>query len=735
VRLRDHIALAWATGALVGAVEVARSLAWDPHPGDPHGLLLVVLGSALAGLGGALFGVFQGVGLALLGHAKVGAAGLLPQLFGADRAARVARRASLVGFGGALIAYAIALWLSFGRLAAVEDPGLVEALRVAVAAGGGALTLLLGGLLAGLLRAPLEALDERRPFPWIGSGAGRRLLVSGLVGAVALAVLGDAGDRLGPLAWAPFVVLFLCAEVYLAEVTAGLLRRRGEGGGRMRSRLMIGLAALSALPLGIAEAGPAIYRDLDETRAPRLGRGLLRELTDVDRDGFSSLFGGGDCGPLDGAVSPLATDVPGNGVDENCDGVDAAPGGIEEGLEPYLGLRPPLEVDDYDVVWIIVDALRSDHVSGLGYRQLTTPYLDQFADESLVFTSAYSQSSATMLSIPSMLSGRDPLAATWEVEAGKLALSPTVPTLSERLAARGYRSSMIVTSYIHQRLPGIFRGYDEVVDSALRLPKTPGGRRASASTADAALAFVHRLFPDPEATPPPYLLTVYFEDPHMPYSPREPGYTRFKGPHRRYDQEIQATDRHIGSLLDGLRLSPRWDRTIVIITADHGEEFKEHGGRFHARTCYEESVHVPLFVRIPGIAPARIDAPVALVDILPTLVELLGLRRDIAVDGQSLLFPALEPARVSPERPIFCAVLSQKPSQGHFLREAVRSGHDLLVHEVIDGRYELFDRREDPGEHAPRALTDAPAKAVYERLRARLEAARRGNLRQRLLTR
>ena len=734
MRLRDHIALAWGTGVLVGAVEVARSLAEVPNA-EPHGLLLIVLGSALAGLGAALFGVFQaGVGL-VLDRARGGATRLFPQLCGVDRAARVARRALLLGLGGAFIAYAIALWLSFVRLAAVEDPGLVDGLRVVLAAGGGALTLLFGGILAGLLRGPLEALDQHRAFPWIDSGAARRLLVAGVVGSAALAVLGDAGSRLGPLAWAPFVVVFLCAEVYLAEVTAGLLRRRGEGGPRLAGRLMIGLAALSVVPVGIAETRPAIYRALDETRAPRLGRGVLRELTDVDRDGFSSLFGGGDCAPFDRASSPLAAEVPGNGVDENCDGVDAAPGGSEEGLEPYLGLLPPLEAGDYDVVWIIVDALRSDHVSGLGYRQLTTPYLDQFAEESLVFTSAYSQSSATMLSIPSMLSGRDPLAATWEVEAGKLALSPTVPTLSERLGARGYRSSMIVTSYIHQRLPGIFRGYDEVVDSALRLPKTSGGRRASASTADAALAFVHRLFPDPQATPPPYLLTVYFEDPHMPYSPRKPGYTNFKGPHRRYDQEIQATDRHIGSLLDGLRLSPRWDRTIVIITADHGEEFKEHGGRFHARTCYEESVHVPLFVRIPGVAPARIGTPVALIDIVPTLVELLGLGPDVAVDGQSLLFPALEPQRVPPARPIFCAVLSQKPSQGHFLREAVRSGHDLLVHEVIDGRYELFDRRDDPGEHASRALTEEPAKALFERLRATLEAARRGNIRQRLLTR
>ncbi len=526
---------------------------------------------------------------------------LLPGLFAGDRAARVGRRALLLGWIVAFGLYALALDRSFARLAAVQDPGLVEALRVLVAAGGGGLALLLGGLLGGLLRAPLAALDRRRPFPWIAPGAPRRLLCAGLLGGLALVVLGELGTRLGPLAWAPVVVVVLSLEVYLAEVWAGLLRRFDGARRRLGVPLVLGVAALSVVPLAIAEREPGLYRSLDGTFAPRLGRGVLRELTDLDRDGFSSLFGGGDCAPLDGSISPLAPEVLGNGVDEDCDGVDGSPGGRERGLEPYLGLPAPLQAGDYDVVWIIVDALRSDHVSALGYRQETTPYLDLFAEESLVFTAAYSQSSATMLSIPSMLSGRDPLAATWEVEAGKLALSETTPTLSERLGPRGYRSSMIVTSYIHQRLPGIYRGYGEVVDAALRLPKTRGGRRASASTADAALAFVHRLFADPTATPPPYLLTVYFEDPHMPYSPRVPGYTKFQGPHRRYDQEIQATDRHIGALLEGLRLSPRWDRTIVIVTADHGEEFKEHGRMLHME-YHEEIMRVPLIIVPPRSA-------------------------------------------------------------------------------------------------------------------------------------
>ncbi|MCA9661398.1 MAG: sulfatase, partial [Myxococcales bacterium] len=431
---------------------------------------------------------------------------------------------------------------------------------------------------------------------------------------------------------------------------------------------------------------------------------------------------------------------PGNGVDEDCDGADAA---VDDGADDlladrYFGVDMRDRIRRYDVVWIVVDALRADHVGVYGYAQPTTPYLDQFADEALVFTDAYSQSSATMLSIPSMLSGRDPTAATWEYRDDKLALSPIHPSLAETLGALGYRTSMIVTSYIYVRLTGILRGYQEVVDAAERLPKTRGGRRASASTADHALDFLHRHFADAGESgvePPPYLLTVYFEDPHMPYSERAPGYPAFTGPLAAYDSEIAATDRHIGQILDGLRLSPRWDRTIVVVTADHGEEFKEHGGRAHSRTCYVESVRVPLFVRIPGVPGRRVERTVGLVDVVPTILEFIGAEEGVEVDGQSLLIPAFAPQRAPAERPVYCAVLSQKPSQGHFLRYAIRTREHLLVEEAIEGRFELYDRREDPEELRPVALDGADAKVTFERLWSRLKAAQSGNLGGRLLTR
>ncbi|MEZ4382252.1 MAG: sulfatase [Nannocystaceae bacterium] len=724
MRVREHVALAWFTGALFGAVELARS--------GLGGLLAVFVGAALAGLVGALWGIVQAGLVAIARRGAATATRLIPD-DGEPRGAAIRRRALGLGLGVAGLAYAGLLVVLFARLGEVEDLELVAALRPLIAVFGAAAALAVGVALAGASLPALAALDDRRPFPWLRPQGLRQLVLAGLGCALALVILGRGDDLLGILAWGPYLLLFVGVEVGVA-VALDRVRRLERA---VRRGLVATGVVLSVGALVFAEGSAPVYAGVDASRGPWLGRELLRRLTDVDGDGFAPIVGGGDCAPFDAAIAPQALDVPGNGVDENCDGVDAA---LDEGdgdplADHYYGVDLRDRVRRYDVVWIVVDALRADHVGAYGYAAPTTPYIDQFAAEALTFTRAYSQSSATMLSIPSMLSGRDPLAATWEYRDDKLALSPIHPTFAELVTGLGYRTSMIVTSYIYVRLQGILRGYAEVVDAAERLPKTRGGRRASASTADHALDFLHRHFADSGAgEPPPYLLTVYFEDPHMPYSARAPGYPSFDGPLADYDQEIAATDRHIGMILEALRLSPRWDRTIVIITADHGEEFKEHGGRAHSRTCYVESVHVPLLVRIPGVRGRRVERAVGLVDLVPTLLELLGAEAGVEVDGQSLLIPTFAPERAPAERPVFCAVLSQKPSQGHFLRYAVRTAEHLLVEEAIEGRVELYELADDPQEVRPVAREGA-AKETLTRLWRRLKAAQTGNLGGRLLTR
>src|SRR5690606_21386370 len=115
----------------------------------------------------------------------------------------------------------------------------------------------------------------------------------------------------------------------------------------------------------------------------------------------------------------------------------------------------------------------------------------------------------------------------------------------------------------------------------------------------------------------PFLLVVYMHNPHAPYDARpEYGADYGKKARDRYDAEITFADRATGFLVDYLRYRRAWDQTVLVHTSDHGEEFGEHGGKTHASTCHRESTHVPLVVRIPKVAAARVATPVALVDVV-----------------------------------------------------------------------------------------------------------------------
>ncbi len=380
-----------------------------------------------------------------------------------------------------------------------------------------------------------------------------------------------------------------------------------------------------------------------------------------------------------------------------------------------------------------MDALRADHVSALGYRHKTTPQLTRLAAESLVFTHAYSQSSATMFSIPSMLAGLNPENMRWWERKNHPQVHNEHELFPERLVALGYRRGVILTSYLIGQYPGLQQGFADVYNIYLDGHPNPWAKRASPISLSKSIDFLHG---DPKFetdSAKPFFLLSYFDDPHSPYEKHaEDGISGMgKGKRGAYNQEILLADRNLGSLLDHLRYKPHvWDNTIVIVTADHGEEFRERGHTLHSRTCYVESTHVPLFVRIPGIARQRIHTSVALADLLPTLVELLDLKLKPGevLDGKSLLIPALAPGRVDPARPIFCSILPQLRYMGNFSRRSVRSGKWALMKDDIAGTVELYDTFLDPAEKKSLATNHA-FDDVVARLTRFLTTNERGNMR------
>ena len=165
-----------------------------------------------------------------------------------------------------------------------------------------------------------------------------------------------------------------------------------------------------------------------------------------------------------------------------------------------------------------------------------------------------------------------------------------------------------------------------------------------------------------------------------------------------------------------------------MFTSDHVEEFGEHGGTIHSRTCYDEVIHVPLIVRVPGFRGERVKQRVALVDIVPTLLELIGAPPDaMSLAGQSLLVPVQEPAAVDPSRPMFCSIYQLLGGRKPFFTRAVRNGEYTLMHEMLSDRVELYDARRDRGEEHDLSEEPERAEAIAD-LKALLSQSLTGNL-------
>lgn len=710
-RARAALPCATLGGLLVAVVDLASTLpSWAPRGASL--LSAAGLGALVAALGG---------GLVALGS-RVLSARSHPPALSPGRGAEAPRHARISAALAALALFVAGLDRLLLSLRTVQDAALAATFTLIGATGLAA--ALLGAALVSLgpLTRAFERLERRVGLPWPASAAARRVLFVAIpLAALAVVLIALLAKPLGPFV-APLWLALVGAVAFGLHAAFGrLLSRSPRATSGAALALAVGLGAGAHFTLA---NDPAAASAVQRSRGAALALGGLRGLGDWDRDGASSLFGGGDCAPFDAARSPTARDVPGDGVDQDCRGGDA----LVRASEPtayHGGVSLPGEGRP-NVLWIIVDAVRADAVGFLGRSPSPTPYLDALAAESLVFEDATSQSSATMLSIPSMLVGKTPLGMRWVPERGKLQPDAAETPVATRLRAAGYQTGLVAGEYFRGNLPQIARGYDFVRYF------TANQERSTPDAASAALGFLSGAL----ASKAPFFLTLYLPAPHAPYVPHDEGYPSFgEGNEGLYRGEIAAADRYLGFVLDHLRAErAAWKKTLVVLVADHGEEFGEHGGTEHARTCHGESVHVPLLLRVPGVEPARVTSPVSLVDVVPTLVELVGLPQPAAgeLDGASLLLPALAPERTTP-RPSTCGVISQNAAQGHFYRRSLRAGGYALLEDVTAGTLELYDVESDPGETRPLPLRGEHGK-LAEDLAGALRDGATGNLGEVLLT-
>jgi arylsulfatase len=408
-----------------------------------------------------------------------------------------------------------------------------------------------------------------------------------------------------------------------------------------------------------------------------------------------------------------------------------------------------------NVLLITCDALRADHVGPPpGGGESLTPRLDGLAAGGVTFRHAVSQGFRTPISMPSLFTGQYPSRMGWfsipspfalRRQVTGVLLGPT-PTLAERLAAGGYRTAGIHSNPLLSRLFGYGRGF-ELFDDGLfladaRLParltrwayRVPQLVRVAGHLPAAAVnRKAGRWLGDHRA---PFFLWLHYMDTHGPYCSR-PGvpYWRRVGAQVRYQKavsrpaaitpaereqllghyrdQVRYADAQIGALLDSLSRA-QLDDMLVVVTADHGEEFGEHGHYSHHSTLAETLLRVPLILKLPGGRHAGrvIDTPVAHVQLVPTVLDVLDLPIPAELDGPSLL-PLLEGR---PAAALECVLSEAKAAPDY--KACIRSGPWKLVVDRRRGGRRLHHLEDDPGEDRDVAA-DAPD--VAERLAMRLE--------------
>jgi arylsulfatase A-like enzyme len=265
--------------------------------------------------------------------------------------------------------------------------------------------------------------------------------------------------------------------------------------------------------------------------------------------------------------------------------------------------------------------------------------------------------------------------------------------LAERLHAAGYHTAGAASHFLFAPELGWIDGFDRFVHTPVEGNARQGSGVDSFHSSRTLANTAIKLLSDPQVTSGPFFIWVHFLDPHKKYL-EHPGFSNFgDDPRGLYDGEIAYTDFHVGRVLDALAASPMRDRTVVVITADHGEAFGEHGFFYHGREVWDEVVRIPLLVFVPGNVARRISRRVSMVDVAPTVMELAGLAADPRARGQSLV-PELFGSDLA-ERPI----LVDQPKNPYYpLRRAFIDQGYKLIHTPSLESYLLFDLNHDPGE-------------------------------------
>ncbi len=472
-------------------------------------------------------------------------------------------------------------------------------------------------------------------------------------------------------------------------------------------------------PLPLGEAGSIVRLSLTALPAPEIGAGMALFSPIVEGSKAEGSVAGGRwiSGPREAGISSASQTVT-------------------------ASARPVSDAEAPNILVYMIDTLRADHLGCYGGEGGLTPRIDAFAKEAVLFERAFAQASWTKASVASVLTGLGPLGHGTNGRDDRLSEAAT--TLAEILSDAGYESGAIVTNPNVTEAFGFAQGFSTFLDL--------GEETESNEVGDQALAWL-----DAREQERPFFLYLHTLDPHTPYDPpaamrrlhapeaapmtaraskqllddlqagRRPLTERDKSTlERLYAAEVAANDQSFGELLAGLGKRGLAENTVVLLLSDHGEEFLEHGNWEHGKALHVESLHVPLLLRLPGVAGGRrVRADVDHLDVLPTLLSAVGLQVPPTLPGRNLLNWLDEGSTTETEREILSFLHLDGPA-----RISLRRGDWALIQQLEEGRLiwpRLYARGEDPGEE--RNLWEGePIVGGYleSRLRGHLEARSTG---------
>lgn len=397
--------------------------------------------------------------------------------------------------------------------------------------------------------------------------------------------------------------------------------------------------------------------------------------------------------------------------------------GVIVGCSGGAPSHPPLasgSLRGWNVLLVTIDTLRADRVGAYGSSLGLTPTLDRLAAEGVRFAEAYAHVPLTLPSHATILTGAYPF-ANGVRDNGTFRLDPAKPTLARGLKAAGFRTGAFVGAFVLDARYGLNAGFDTYDD---RMTTTGAAlevvqRRAEEVLAPAAEWILHdpRDSRDLRDARVPWFTWVHLYDPHEPYEPPDPYRSRYASDP--YAGEIAYVDAALGTFLDRLRGANALTRTLIVVAADHGEALGDHGERTHGLFGYTGTLQVPLIVWTgDGTAPAVVSQTARLVDVAPTILDLLGVDRPIGSDGRSLRMDLTGRTQL-PDVPSYFEALNANLTRGWAPLRGVISRRLKLIDLPIP---ELYDLGADPNEsrnlYAAERDRARPLEAILDRFGA-----------------